>query len=60
MKEAEVAQVAPGSQPVHRNIRLGFVYERVPHITLKSVANNAEIDVVLENARKSWSRCASL
>jgi adenine-specific DNA-methyltransferase len=29
-------------------IRLGFVYERVPHITLKSIANNAEIDVIWE------------
>ena len=25
-----------------------FVYERVPHITLKSIANNAEIDVIHE------------
>jgi adenine-specific DNA-methyltransferase len=32
--------------PTHNNIRLGFVYERVPHITLKSIANNAEIDVI--------------
>ena len=30
------------------NIRHGFVYERVPHITLKSIANNAEIDVIWE------------
>ena len=30
----------------HRNIRHGFVYERTPHITLKSIANNAEIDVI--------------
>src|SRR6185369_1639226 len=29
-------------------IRQGFVYERVPHITLKSIANNAEIDVIWE------------
>ncbi|MGH7095681.1 MAG: hypothetical protein ACREFB_19390, partial [Stellaceae bacterium] len=29
-------------------IRHGFVYERVPHITLKSIANNAEIDVIWE------------
>ncbi len=28
------------------SIRHGFVYERVPHITLKSIANNAEIDVI--------------
>jgi adenine-specific DNA-methyltransferase len=27
-------------------VRQGFVYERVPHITLKSIANNAEIDVI--------------
>src|SRR5690606_28168141 len=38
----------PSSQPVHGNIRHGFVYERVPHITLKSIANNAEIDVIWE------------
>ena len=30
------------------NIRHGFVYERVPHIMLKSIANNAEIDVIWE------------
>ena len=35
-------------QPTHGNIRHGFVYERVPHITLKSIANNAEIDVIWE------------
>jgi len=46
VKEAEVSRAAPSSQPVHGNIRHGFVYERVPHITLKSIANNAEIDVI--------------
>src|SRR5207302_1878125 len=49
IKEGEVASKAPSSQPVHENIRHGFVYERVPHITLKSIANNAEIDVIWEN-----------
>ncbi|MCY4265782.1 MAG: site-specific DNA-methyltransferase, partial [Gammaproteobacteria bacterium] len=34
--------------PTHNNIRQGFVYERVPHITLKSIANNTEIDVIWE------------
>ena len=48
IKEAEVTHIAPSSQPVHGNIRHGFVYERVPHITLKSIANNAEIDVIWE------------
>jgi len=46
LKEAEVTRAAPSSQPVQGNIRYGFVYERVPHITLKSIANNAEIDVI--------------
>ncbi len=45
-KEADVTRTAKSSQPVHCNIRHGFVYERVPHITLKSIANNAEIDVI--------------
>ena len=46
LKEAEVTGNAPSSQLTERNIRHGFVYERVPHITLKSIANNAEIDVI--------------
>jgi adenine-specific DNA-methyltransferase len=32
-------------------IRHGFVYERVPHITLKSIAHNSEIDVIWEQAQ---------
>lgn len=46
LKEAEVTRTAASSKPVRGNIRHGFVYERVPHITLKSIANNAEIDVI--------------
>jgi adenine-specific DNA-methyltransferase len=46
IKEAEVTRTAPSSQAVREDIRHGFVYERVPHITLKSIANNAEIDVI--------------
>ena len=38
----------PKDAPTHGHIRQGFVYERVPHITLKSIANNAEIDVIWE------------
>ncbi|MCP4698416.1 MAG: site-specific DNA-methyltransferase [Gammaproteobacteria bacterium] len=45
-KEAEITRNAPSRQPVHGNIRHGFVYRRVPHITLKSIANNSEIDVI--------------
>jgi adenine-specific DNA-methyltransferase len=52
-KEAEVTQTVPSTQPVHGNIRHGFVYERVPHITLKSIANNAEIDVIWDKWQKT-------
>ena len=47
-KEAEIARQAPSSQPTYGNIRQGFVYQRVPHITLKSIASNAEIDIICE------------
>ncbi len=46
LKEAEVTRSAPSTMPTYGNVRHGFVYERVPHITLKSIANNAEIDVI--------------
>ncbi len=46
IKEAEVSRTAPSSQPTRGDIRHGFVYKRVPHITLKSIANNSEIDVI--------------
>ena len=51
LKEAEVTRAAPSSQSVHGDIRHGFVYDRVPHITLKAIANNAEIDVIWEQWR---------
>ena len=43
-------------KPAHDNIRQGFVYERVPHITLKSIANNAEIDVIWDRWRATSDR----
>jgi adenine-specific DNA-methyltransferase len=45
-KEAELTRTTPSTKRVYGNVRHGFVYERVPHITLKSIANNAEIDVI--------------
>lgn len=47
-KEGEVSRAPPKETPTRGDIRQGFVYERVPHITLKSIANNAEIDVIWE------------
>jgi adenine-specific DNA-methyltransferase len=52
LKEAEVARTVPSSIPVYGNVRHGFVCARVPHITLKSIANNAEIDIIWEK----WQR----
>jgi adenine-specific DNA-methyltransferase len=48
-KEAEVSRTPVKTTPVGRDVRHGFVYERVPHITLKSIANNTEIDVIWED-----------
>ncbi|KER35448.1 site-specific DNA-methyltransferase [Sphingobium indicum] len=46
MKEGEVTRSVPANAPTYGRIRQGFVYKRVPHITLKSIANNAEIDTI--------------
>jgi adenine-specific DNA-methyltransferase len=45
-KEAQLTGRIPLEAPTHGNVRLGFIYERVPHITLKSIADNIEIDVI--------------
>ena len=52
IKEAELRREPPSREPTYNNIKLGFVYERVPHITLKSIANNTEIDVIYEKWQK--------
>ena len=48
IKETEIARKPLSDARTCNDIRQGFVYERVPHVTLKSIANNAEIDVVWE------------
>ena len=47
-KEAEISGQRPegGLAEGNGDIRRGFVYRRVPHITLKSIANNEEIDAI--------------
>ncbi len=52
-KEAEITRTEPSDAPTRGDIRQGFVYERVPHITLKSIANNAEIDVIWEKFQQT-------
>lgn len=51
-KEAEINRTVPSHAPTSHDIRQGFVYDRVPHITLKAIANNAEIDVIWEKYRE--------
>jgi adenine-specific DNA-methyltransferase len=52
-KEAEVTRRELVTTATHGDIRQGFVYERVPHVTLKSIANNAEIDVIWEKFQQT-------
>ena len=56
VKQSEIERRAPSESPTYGDIRQGFVYERVPHITLRDIANNAEIDVIWEDARRNWNR----
>jgi len=49
LKEAEITRSSISTKPVFRNIKHGFVNQRLPHITLKSIANNSEIDVIWED-----------
>ncbi len=53
IKEAALTRKVPSEAPTYNDIRQGFVYERVPHITLKSIANNAEIDVIWEKFQET-------
>jgi adenine-specific DNA-methyltransferase len=48
LKEAEIRRIEPSTATTHGDIRHGFVYERLPHVKLGQIANNAEIDVIWE------------
>jgi adenine-specific DNA-methyltransferase len=50
-KGAELSGRPPSDVPTSGDVRKGFVYERVPHVTLKSIANNPDI-------REGMSRAA--
>lgn len=51
IKEAEVTRTGPSSAPTRGIVKQGFVYERIPHIMLSSIAKNAEIDVIYDRYR---------
>ena len=53
LKEGQITRTPPKDTPTRGDIRQGFVYERVPHVTLKSIANNAEIDLLWDEAQKT-------
>jgi len=42
-KESELTGKIPPQYDTQGDIRKGFVYQRVPHVTLKSIANNPDI-----------------
>jgi adenine-specific DNA-methyltransferase len=42
-KETELTGKLPPDYKTESDIRKGFVYKRVPHVTLKSIANNTDI-----------------
>ena len=46
--EALITRTEPPDVPAYGDLRQGFIYERVPRITLRGIANNAEIDVIWE------------
>ena len=51
-KETEISRREITEAPTYGNLRQGFVYERVPHVTLRDIANNAEIDAIWETAQQ--------
>src|ERR1043165_924269 len=48
-KYAEITGTLRATQSTSKQLRQGFVYERAPHITLGSIAKNAEIAVIWDN-----------
>ena len=59
-KEAELTGRTPPDHKPENDIKKGFVYKRVPHITLKSIANNPDIkkDMTREEIDKAIARYA--
>ncbi len=52
-KEQSVSGSVQPDIHTRNDVRHGFVYERAPHVTLKSIANNAEIDVLWGEAQQT-------
>ena len=52
-RETALTRTEPSGTPTSGSIRQGFVYERVPHIQLRDIANDAEIDVIWEQFQET-------
>ena len=52
-KEAEISKKPHDEKIFGSDIRHGFVYKRVPHITLRAIVNNAYIGVICDRYRAS-------
>ena len=48
LKESELTGKPPPDAPTHNDLRQGFVYDRAPHVMLRTIANNTEIDDIWE------------
>ena len=46
LKEAAIASKSPSESPTYGRLRHGFVCDRLPHVTLRDIAQNSEIDVI--------------
>ena len=52
-KETKLTGKIPPEYKTEGDISKGFVYKRVPHVTLKSIADNAELDVIWEKHQET-------
>ena len=52
-KDAELNRRDLAESPSYGDIRQGFVYKRVPHIALRDIANNSEIDVIYDQYQQT-------
>ena len=55
-KEQELSGAPQPQSAAQGDLRQGFVYERSPHVTLKSIANNTEVDVIWERHQPELER----
>ena len=55
-KQASIQRRALPKSKTQLDVRQGFVYEKVPHITLKSIAENVDIDVIWNKYQSSMEQ----